>query len=191
MKKKTREISSRQWAVLFRPLSYFILHISYFVNSGQQLPNPLDRLLDILHRICIGEAHVAFAILAECRTGKACNPALVQEPRGQRARVDAGACGIREHIERAEWLVALEAGYRVHAIDDDIAAAAEFLDNVIHPCLRSGQRLDPCDLDEARRAARNVRLKLRDDLCEMLRHDAIPQAPAGHRIRLRKSIEDD
>src|SRR5213075_432754 len=88
-------------------------------------------------------------------------------------------------------LVAADPGDRIEPGDDDIAALPEFFKHLLYVLLRPVQHFHGGDLRETRRAGRYVRLDAREMLCELFRHNAIAEPPAGHREGLRKAVEDD
>src|SRR3990172_10534224 len=63
----------------------------------QQRGDALDGLADVIDRIGIGEANVAFAVDAEAGAGHGGNAGLLQHPVLQRARVHAGAGDVGEY----------------------------------------------------------------------------------------------
>ena len=58
---------------------------------------------------------------------------------------------VREDVERAVRLEALDAGDRVEAVDDEVAPGLELDDHRVHVVLRADERLDRADLRERRR----------------------------------------
>ena len=63
--------------------------------------HPIQRLLDLVKRCGVAEAHVAFPIGSEAGAGKAGDPRLVEYTVGQLVRADARITDVGESVEGA------------------------------------------------------------------------------------------
>src|SRR5688500_2253425 len=101
---------------------------------------------DVLRRVGVGEAQVAFAVVAERRSGEAGDARLVEEEVGQ------GVCGVasvgdtREGVEGALGGEAVYAGKGVQAGDDQVAAGAELGEHTVYAVLRARKGFDAGDM---------------------------------------------
>src|SRR5262249_24546124 len=122
-------------------------------GSAQTLDEPsdaLERIAKFFLRVGVGEAQVALAEAAQCRSGEGCDAGFTEQEVGKLRRLQAQARYVGKNIERSAWLPARETGDGVQSIDDEIAPAAELRHHGLRSVLGTSKRGDAGDLDEAR-----------------------------------------
>src|SRR5690349_3886092 len=102
--------------------------------------DPLDSFHQILVRIGVAEADVAFAIIAKGGAAQAGNAAFVQQIIGELFRFHTGAGDIGESVEGAAGQGAAKAGHLVETGAKGVAAAVEFSDHGVNSLLRAIKR---------------------------------------------------
>src|SRR5690348_6431833 len=80
-----------------------VLRFVSFIRSSQIFSGPTINAVkgypDILDGVGERKTQVAFALLAECRTRKACHAGLVQQRVGQLARALSGLSDVRKRVK--------------------------------------------------------------------------------------------
>src|ERR1051325_11690913 len=66
----------------------------------QKFAHAVERLEDFLGRVGVGQPHIAFAEHPEVRSAYDRHPGVLEQRRGERLRLPAGALDIREGVER-------------------------------------------------------------------------------------------
>src|SRR4051812_41594264 len=117
------------------------------VRDGLDAPH---RFFEILKRVGVAEADVAFAVFAEAAAIQAGDAGFVQQYVRDFLRRHAGALNVGESVERAAGDRAVEAGDLVEALTDGVAASVELGDHRLDAVLRTGDGSNAGALGEAR-----------------------------------------
>jgi hypothetical protein len=149
--------------------------------TSQELLHPVQRLLDVLHRVGVGKAHKALTVLAEGSAAQACHASLLQHHLGEFTRAHTQLLDVRKRVERPLRTLAPNAGQAVEPIHQDITATPELLHKALYCRERAfRERLQRSNLRKGRCATGAIRLQPCHHLGNVRGHEPVADAPARH-----------
>ena len=114
--------------------------LSAAAGGAQEDVDALERALNGLARIGVGEPQITLAVDAEIGPADRRHARLLQQRRGERLRLPAGRRDVGESVESAFRRRRAYARQPIEPVDDDAAAGVEFGDHRGDRVLRPGQR---------------------------------------------------
>src|SRR5262249_5302746 len=107
---------------------------------AQELAHAVERAQDVLGRVGVGKAHIAFAKNAEVGAADDRDAGVLEQRGSERLRLPAGALDVGEGVERALGRGAGHSRQAVQALDHDLPAPVELVDHLRHLVLRPLER---------------------------------------------------
>src|SRR5271166_3695947 len=148
-------------------------------------------LLKVLNGIRGTEAQVSLAEGAKRRARQPRYSGVLEQRVGQLLRRPARLLDIGEGVKRALGQPAGESFDLIDAAYEHVPAALKLLPHLLRLTLVAAHRLDAGYLSEGGRTGGGVSREARELCRKVGPHDAITQAPAGHRIGLREATQND
>src|SRR5580704_17028298 len=150
--------------------------------AGQKFAHAVERFENVLGRVGVGHAHIAFAEHAEIRAADQRDAGVFQERVCERLGLPAGALDVGKGVERALRRRARRAGKLVQAGDDDFAPLIELGDHFRRFVLRTGEGCKAGILRRGIDAGMQVDRELARIVVKLSRPYRIAEPPAGHGV---------